>query len=150
MARSDSPEHPVARIASDRGPVMIIGGAEDKLRDRVILSRFVSMAGGPDAHIVVISTASSLGDLATDGFSAQIQAPTFVHVDIDARQIGRSYAPTHAVVACAPSVVVLNAWNSRLGVLHSLLVPVAEQTGEGSVHVGPQGSEATAQDAPPW
>src|SRR5205809_3526326 len=66
MARSDSPEHPVARIASDRGPVMIIGGAEDKLRDRVILSRFVSMAGGPDAHIVVISTASSLGDLATE------------------------------------------------------------------------------------
>src|SRR6266516_3850857 len=46
MARKDSPEHPVARIASDRGPVMIIGGA--------------------DAHIVVISTDSSLGDLATE------------------------------------------------------------------------------------
>jgi cyanophycinase len=66
MARKDSPEHPVARIASDRGPVMIIGGAEDKLRDRVILARFVTMAGGADAHIVVISTASSLGDLATE------------------------------------------------------------------------------------
>jgi cyanophycinase len=45
---------------------MIIGGAEDKLRDRVILSRFVSMAGGADSHIAVISTASSLGDAATD------------------------------------------------------------------------------------
>lgn len=44
---------------------MIIGGAEDKLKDRVILSRFVSLAGGPDSHIVVISTASSLGDAAT-------------------------------------------------------------------------------------
>ena len=45
---------------------MIIGGAEDKLRDRVILSRFVALAGGADARIVVISTASSLGDLATE------------------------------------------------------------------------------------
>lgn len=45
---------------------MIIGGAEDKLRDRVILSRFVELAGGSESHIVVISTASSLGDVATD------------------------------------------------------------------------------------
>ena len=44
---------------------MIIGGAEDKLRDRVILSRFVRLALGADSHIVVISTASSLGDQAT-------------------------------------------------------------------------------------
>jgi cyanophycinase len=43
------------------GTVIIIGGAEDKVRDRVILSRFVSVAGGADATIVVISTASSLG-----------------------------------------------------------------------------------------
>jgi cyanophycinase len=45
---------------------MIIGGAEDKLRDRVILSRFVALAGESRARIVVISTASSLGDEATD------------------------------------------------------------------------------------
>ena len=43
------------------GTVIIIGGAEDKVRDRVILSRFVSLAGGSDATIAVISTASSLG-----------------------------------------------------------------------------------------
>ena len=40
---------------------MIIGGAEDKVRDRVILSRFVALAGGSAATIAVISTASSLG-----------------------------------------------------------------------------------------
>jgi cyanophycinase len=45
---------------------MIIGGAEDKFRNKVILSRFVELAGGPDANIVVISTASSLGDQATE------------------------------------------------------------------------------------
>ena len=44
------------------GPVMVIGGAEDKFRDKVILSRFAKFAGGADGHVVVISTASSLGD----------------------------------------------------------------------------------------
>ena len=43
------------------GTVIVIGGAEDKVRDRVILSRFVALAGGADATIAVISTASSLG-----------------------------------------------------------------------------------------
>jgi cyanophycinase len=45
---------------------MVIGGAEDKLKDRVILARFVSLAGGPGAHVVVVSTASSLGEEATN------------------------------------------------------------------------------------
>jgi cyanophycinase len=43
------------------GTVIVIGGAEDKIRDRVILNRFVALAGGPDATIAVISSASSLG-----------------------------------------------------------------------------------------
>ena len=46
------------------GHVMIIGGAEDKVRERVILARFVALAGGTDARIAVISTASSLGPAA--------------------------------------------------------------------------------------
>src|SRR6266545_1867397 len=48
------------------GPVMVIGGAEDKLNEKVILAHFVKLAGGPDARVVVISTASSLGEQATD------------------------------------------------------------------------------------
>ncbi len=43
------------------GSVIIIGGAEDKVRDRVILNRFAGLAGGRDATVAVISTASSLG-----------------------------------------------------------------------------------------
>src|SRR4051794_17364690 len=38
------------------GHVIIIGGAEDKIRDRVILSRFATLAGGRDGTVVVIST----------------------------------------------------------------------------------------------
>ena len=60
------PSTPAGRAPSNgAGPVMIIGGAEDKLRDRVILARFVQLAGGADAHIAVVSTASSLGEEAT-------------------------------------------------------------------------------------
>src|SRR5262245_17472936 len=54
------PSRATSRQGSD-GSVMIIGGAEDKVRDRVILGRFVELAGGADAVVVVISTASSLG-----------------------------------------------------------------------------------------
>jgi len=50
------------------GSVIIIGGAEDKVRDRVILGRFVALAGGPDATIAVISTASSLGAEAAERY----------------------------------------------------------------------------------
>jgi cyanophycinase len=41
------------------GTVIIIGGAEDKVRERIILQRFVALAGGPKARIAVISSASS-------------------------------------------------------------------------------------------
>lgn len=51
---------------------------------------------------VVIAVGTSLGDMSTDGFSPHLQAPrALIHVDVDARQIGKSYAPTHAVVATA-------------------------------------------------
>jgi cyanophycinase len=52
------------------GTVIVIGGAEDKVRDRVILGRFVSLAGGRDARIAVISTASSLGPEAGERYRA--------------------------------------------------------------------------------
>ncbi len=44
-----------------QGTAIVIGGAEDKVRDRVILGRFIALAGGPSARIAVISTASSFG-----------------------------------------------------------------------------------------
>lgn len=48
------------------GHLLIIGGAEDKLRQRQILSRFVTLAGAAEAQVAVISTASSLGDEANE------------------------------------------------------------------------------------
>lgn len=47
---------------------MVIGGAEDRFRDKVILGTFAELAGGADGQVVVISTASSLGDAATEAY----------------------------------------------------------------------------------
>lgn len=54
------PTEIVGVAAETSGPVMAIGGAEDKLRDKVILSAFVNLAGGPDARIAILPTASSI------------------------------------------------------------------------------------------
>lgn len=53
---------------------MIIGGAEDKLRKRTILSEFVAASGGADARIAVIPTASSLGDAVVEVYDALFRA----------------------------------------------------------------------------
>ena len=65
---------------------MVIGGAEDKVRERVILSRFVALAGGPDARICVISSASSLGPLAGEMYRR-------VFTELGAAEV----SPIHAV-----------------------------------------------------
>lgn len=46
----------------ERGFVIPIGGAEDKLKDQSILTRFVDLCGGEKASITVIPTASELED----------------------------------------------------------------------------------------
>jgi cyanophycinase len=42
------------------GRLFAIGGAEAKLRRRTVLGAFVTAAGGTDARIAVVSSASSL------------------------------------------------------------------------------------------
>ncbi len=43
------------------GDLLVIGGAEDKLGKRTVLKEFVERAGGAEARIAVVPTASSLG-----------------------------------------------------------------------------------------
>ena len=52
---------PVSRT-TDRGWIVVIGGAEDKVGEPDILRRFLTVSGGDDARIAVIPTASSLED----------------------------------------------------------------------------------------
>ena len=55
-----SPAVPV--FGSTRGPIAVIGGAEDKLGDRAILKHVVRLAGGRDARIAIVPTASRVAD----------------------------------------------------------------------------------------
>jgi cyanophycinase len=68
MAPAEDPAH-LRPVTGTAGPVLMIGGAEDKRRDRVILSRVVELAGGSEASMVVISTASTFGERAAAGYS---------------------------------------------------------------------------------
>ena len=81
------------------GPLLAIGGAEDKLGRRTVLKTFVRLAGGPDARIAVVPTASSLG-------------PEIVEVyDALFRRLGAasvvSAAPTDRRAADDPALVSL-------------------------------------------
>lgn len=49
--------------------LLVVGGAEDKVRRLTVLRRFVRLAGGRDARIVVIPTASSFSDEVTEVYS---------------------------------------------------------------------------------
>ena len=49
-------------VPGSRGFIIPIGGAEDKMSDRRILRRFVSLAGGEEARIAVLPTASEMAD----------------------------------------------------------------------------------------
>jgi cyanophycinase len=52
------------------GDLLVIGGAEDKLGKRRVLEEFVARAGGEQARIAVVPTASSLGPEIIDVYEA--------------------------------------------------------------------------------
>jgi cyanophycinase len=47
---------------ASHGHLVIIGGGEDRKHDKSILTRFVELAGGADARIVVITAASTIAN----------------------------------------------------------------------------------------
>lgn len=57
-------------MVAGAGPIVLIGGAEDKLRGRQILRRFTRHAGGDSANIVVIATASEISEQALQLYEA--------------------------------------------------------------------------------
>src|SRR5215203_4817639 len=70
------------------GMLIAIGGAEDKTRERVILRYFLEAAGGPDASVVVLGTASDVpetGDRYADLFLA-LRAENVEVLKIDSRE----------------------------------------------------------------
>jgi cyanophycinase len=68
--------------------LLIIGGAEDKVGRATVLRRFVRLAGGRNARIVVIPSASSFPDEAVGTYNAifgRLGAPRVVVIDPSSR-----------------------------------------------------------------
>ncbi len=60
LSRDKSTSNLPESMTTTPGVLMPIGGAEDKMDDKVILSEFVRLAGGDDARIAIVPTASSI------------------------------------------------------------------------------------------
>ncbi len=65
-----------------RGPLLLIGGAEDKIGDRTILNHFVQLAGNQHAHIAVIATASAFHDMVGQRYAELFLSLGALHVEV--------------------------------------------------------------------
>ncbi|HEU4527552.1 MAG TPA: cyanophycinase [Actinomycetota bacterium] len=103
-------------MALAAGPVMVIGGAEDKLRHKAILSRFARFAGGADGHVVVVSTASSLGEEATGRYRELLEGLGIARVSgLRPEERAEANAPEVAkLLADATGVFLTGGNQSRL------------------------------------
>lgn len=83
------------------GRLMAIGGAEDRMQDRLILRRFVELCGGPDARIRVLSAASGDPQAAWRGYQAvfaELGVPHATHLDITDRAHAHSAEVTDQIL----------------------------------------------------
>lgn len=75
------------------GLLLAIGGAEDKTRERVILRYFLEAAGGSDAAIVVLATASEMPE------TGERYADLFYRMHADSVEVLRIDTREHALEA---------------------------------------------------
>lgn len=75
------------------GLLLAIGGAEDKTRERVILRYFLEAAGGSDAAIVVLATASEMPE------TGERYADLFYRLHADSVEVLRIDTREHALEA---------------------------------------------------
>ncbi len=79
------------------GPLMLIGGAEDKVGRTKVLARFVQLAGGSSARIVVCASASSIPEQVTglyDSVFRSLGAAEVIPVSPPTRQAATREAAT--------------------------------------------------------
>jgi cyanophycinase len=124
------------------GLIMAIGGAEDKVRERVILRRFVAASGGASARIVVLATASEVpetGERYSDLFAGMGAAAVDVlrvRTREDAIDAG---ADVHEIVAAATGFFMTGGSQLRISSAlggTALAAALRRQHGEGMVVAG--------------
>lgn len=60
---------PVASQSQGTARLVIVGGAEDRLQDRVILRKFIEYSGGPRARIRLITAASGVPEAVAESYA---------------------------------------------------------------------------------
>src|SRR5260370_1312946 len=81
--------------AGKPGPLIAIGGAEDKVRERIILRYFLEVAGGSDASVVVLATASEVPE------TGERYADLFYSLNADSVEVLRIISREDALAAGA-------------------------------------------------
>lgn len=104
-----------------RGVVMPIGGAEDKVGRMTVLREVVRLAGGPATRLVVISTASSLGDEITHAY-LQLFATLGVTEVVGIRPESRAEAADPALLAAVEGCTAVFMTGGNQVKLATLLV----------------------------
>jgi len=89
------------------GPLFAIGGAEDKMKERLILRAFVEACGGADAHIVILATASELPE------TGERYADLFYKLDADSVEVLRIVTREDAIDA-GPEMLDLLEYSTGL------------------------------------
>ena len=120
---------------------MLIGGAEDKVRERVILTRFVALAGGQKARIVVVTTASIFGAETGARYRLVFEELGAGHVEtVDAATRADAQDPAAAAVINEASGIFLAGGNQlRLSSIMggtSLAKAISDRHGAGIVVAG--------------
>jgi cyanophycinase len=82
-----------AHGTTSAGLLIAIGGAEDKVRERVILRSFLEAAGGSDASVVVLATASEMAE------TGERYAELFYSLNADSVEVLRIATREDALVA---------------------------------------------------
>jgi cyanophycinase len=103
--------------AGQPGPLIAIGGAEDKVRERTILRYFLEAAGGSDASVVVLATASEVPE------TGERYADLFYSLNADSVEVLRvanredalaAGAEAHALLEYATALFITGGSQLRL------------------------------------
>jgi len=82
------------------GHLVIIGGAEDKYNERRILRKFVQLAGGTDAHILIVPAASDFPE-----FSADVYTQAFRKFGVNGARVLRATSRREVMEANAEEIL---------------------------------------------
>lgn len=98
------------------GHLVIVGGAEDRLQDRVILRKFIEYSGGPRARIRLITAASGVPEAVADSYTrafSDLGAQDFAVLPLTDRSSALSESLRHDILE-ADGIFMSGGDQSRL------------------------------------